>query len=209
MKGCSTISITLPIVVSLLLFLVTNIETCSASKKNPNTITNTTKFIKASCSCTTYPKLCIKSLSVYSNKIKTNYTMLTYVALSVSLTKAEKTSKTVTKIARRQDIKPSDAMAIKDCVENISDSIDELRDSLNEMNSLDQTDFDFKLSNIKTWVSAALTDDDTCMEGLGEEDVKGDARIIIRKNVVKTAQLTSNALAIVNGLKYKPKRSHH
>ncbi|KAI3918313.1 hypothetical protein MKX01_041633 [Papaver californicum] len=205
MKGCGTISI----LVSLLLFLFANVETCSASKKNPNTITNTTKFIKASCSLTTYPKLCIKSLSVYSNKIKTNYTVLTYMALSVSLTKAEKTLKTVTKIARQRDIKPSDAMAIKDCVENIGDSIDELRDSLNEMNNLNQTDFDFKLSNLKTWVSAALTDDDTCMEGLGEEDVKGDARIIIRKNVVKTAQLTSNALAIVNGLRYKLKRSHH
>ncbi|KAI3971326.1 hypothetical protein MKX01_008170 [Papaver californicum] len=117
------------------------------------------------------------------------------MALSVSLTQTEKTSKTVTKIVQRRDIKPSDPMA---CVENIGDSANELRDSLKEMNNLNQSDFDFKLSNIKTWVSAALTDDDTC-----------DARIIIRKNVVKTAQLTSNALAIVNGLRYKLKRSHH
>ncbi|KAI3957929.1 hypothetical protein MKW92_030410 [Papaver armeniacum] len=53
------------------------------------------------------------------------------------------------------------------------------------MNSFIGTDFNFKLSFIKTWVSAASTNDNTFMKGLGEEDVKGNARIIIGKNVVK------------------------
>ncbi|KAI3957925.1 hypothetical protein MKW92_030406 [Papaver armeniacum] len=38
------------------------------------------------------------------------------------------------------------------------------------MNSFIGTDFNFKLSFIKTWVSAASTNDNTFMKGLGEED---------------------------------------
>ncbi|OVA03003.1 Pectinesterase inhibitor domain [Macleaya cordata] len=205
MEGYRTTVTLLAAIAVFVLVFNTNMETCSAAT------TTTTKFIQTSCNTTTYPKICIKSLSSYSNKIKTSYRMLCYTALTVSLKSAAKTSTIVTNLSRRHDLKPSEAAAVKDCVEDMGDSIDELRQSLKEMKNLNGTDFDNKMSNIKTWVSAALTDDDTCMEGVDDESLKGSVRTTIRNNVVSTAQLTTNALAIVNSLnkKYLRRRRSH
>lgn len=57
--------------------------------------------------------------------------------------------------------------------------------------------FRFQMSNVQTWLSAALTDEETCTDGF--KDVKDEPRkdeVCARVDDVK--KLTSNALALVN-----------
>lgn len=55
----------------------------------------------------------------------------------------------------------------------------------------------FQMSNVQTWMSAALTNEETCTDGF--EDVgDGDVKTDVRERVVKVKQVTSNALALVN-----------
>lgn len=54
------------------------------------------------------------------------------------------------------------------------------------------------MGNVKTWVSAALTDEDTCMDGF-EENV-GKMKETIRGYIVNVAELTSNALALISNI---------
>jgi pectinesterase inhibitor-like protein len=55
------------------------------------------------------------------------------------------------------------------------------------------------LSNVQTWVSAALTDANTCLDSISH-DAGPTVRAAVRKRVVYVAQVTSNALALVNRL---------
>ena len=70
------------------------------------------------------------------------------------------------------------------------------------MKDLQGPDFEMKISNIQTWVSAALTNEDTCMDGIEGEAKNGKIRDTIRINIARVAQLTSNALALINRLSY-------
>ncbi|MBA0796685.1 hypothetical protein Gohar_007432 [Gossypium harknessii] len=85
-----------------------------------------------------------------------------------------------------------------DCVEVIGDSVDELRQSIEELGHISRSNFALTMSDIQTWVSAALTDEDTCMDGFAGKSMNGNVKTMVRKRIVKIAHLTSNALALVN-----------
>lgn len=89
---------------------------------------------------------------------------------------------------------------MKDCVEELSDSVDELQRSMGEMSNVAKENRDFKLmiNDIQTWVSAALTDDTTCTDGFEGNDMSGNLKTIVRSGIVNVAHLTSNALALIN-----------
>ncbi|XWS60079.1 hypothetical protein CRYUN_Cryun07bG0003400 [Craigia yunnanensis] len=82
------------------------------------------------------------------------------------------------------------------------DSVDKLHQSMAAMKDLQGPDFGMKMSNIQTWVSAALTNEDTCMDGIEGKAMNGKIRDTIRSNIARVAQLTSNALAFINRLSY-------
>lgn len=91
--------------------------------------------------------------------------------------------------------------AVQDCVETIADSVDRLRQSVSELGRMGRAvgeDFVWHMSNVQTWVSAALTDDDTCLDGFAGSAMNGNVKGAIRDRVVHAAQVTSNALALVN-----------
>lgn len=55
----------------------------------------------------------------------------------------------------------------------------------------------FEMSNVQTWMSAALTNEDTCTEGFkGVAD--GPVKMDVCERAAKVAEVTSNALALVN-----------
>jgi pectinesterase inhibitor-like protein len=159
-----------------------------------------TLFIKSSCSSTTYPRLCYTSLVKHADFIQTNHVLLTGTALNVTLASAKSTSAMMTTLAKRQGLKPSEAAAMKDCVEVLSDSVDELRRSIDEMSRLNTSNFELTMSDVQTWVSAALTDQSTCTDGFQEVNADGEIKTIVRGRIVQVAQLTSNALALINKL---------
>ena len=83
---------------------------------------------------------------------------------------------------------------ISDTVNRLSNSIEELKKS---GQSKGQADFVWHMSNVETWVSAALTDENTCMDGFSEKNTNGRVKNSIRSRILNVAQVTSNALALV------------
>jgi len=55
----------------------------------------------------------------------------------------------------------------------------------------------FQMSNVQTWMSAALTNEETCTDGF-EDVADGDVKTDVSARVVKVKEVTSNALALVN-----------
>ncbi|XP_057518667.1 pectinesterase inhibitor 9-like [Amaranthus tricolor] len=163
----------------------------------------TPNFIWSSCLSTRYPPLCFHSLKSYGSKIGRSQRQLTLAALAVSLSKARSAVGFVSQVTKVKGIKRHELEAVKDCIDTMSDSVDQLSQSFEELANLGHTngeDFMWHMSNVQTWVSAALTDETTCVDGFsdGVHENSGKIKSSIQVRVNNVAQVTSNALALVN-----------
>ncbi|KAJ6417806.1 hypothetical protein OIU84_001230 [Salix udensis] len=183
---------------ALLLCISTNVQ-ISMADSTSKTYKN---YLQKACNSTTYPQLCFNSLSSYTSTIKTNDLKLCNTALTVTLKAASSTSSLVKASSKKKGLSKSEAGVIKDCVDEMGDSIDELKQSLKALGSLKGSDIEFQIATVQTWVSAAITDEDTCTEGFDEMKISGEVMIKIRKSIVNVGRLTSNALALINKLSY-------
>lgn len=183
----------------LLIFLtLTHLSTTASAARALSGTTNI-DFIRTSCSTTTYPKLCYTSLSNQATIIRSDPKLLAHAALSVSLDTAKSTSTIMVEMSKSHGITPREVGAMRDCLEELSDSVDQLKKSMDEMTQLrGSSNFALTMNDIQTWVSAALTDDDTCMEGFAGKAMNGNTKIAVRDRIVNVAHMTSNALALIN-----------
>ncbi|KAG2711096.1 hypothetical protein I3760_04G061200 [Carya illinoinensis] len=199
MEAYSTLTI---LILMNLLFLISNIPTTLAATSASSSVSTKsyTTYIQTACNSTTYPLVCYSSLSPYASKIKGNPQKLCITALSVAAKAARNASSTISKLSKQKGLTRSEAAVIKDCIENVKDSIDELKQSLNEMGHLGAggSDVQFQISNIKTWVSAAITDVSTCTDGLEEQKVSATVKNKITRSILNVDRPTSNALSLIN-----------
>ncbi|KAL5551096.1 hypothetical protein UlMin_001272 [Ulmus minor] len=188
------------LVLCLLMFSTT------AKQSTPNSRLN---FIRASCRTTTYPALCVQCLAGYAKLIRQSERQLARTALAVTLSRARSTTAFVAKMTKVKGIKPREYQAVKDCIENMGDSVDLISESIREIGHMGRPagpDFVWHMNNVQTWVSAALTDEDTCLDGFSGRVMDGKVKTAIRRRVVNVAQVTSNSLALVNSFasKHRP-----
>uniref|UniRef100_A0A1D1YSC6 Pectinesterase inhibitor domain-containing protein n=1 Tax=Anthurium amnicola TaxID=1678845 RepID=A0A1D1YSC6_9ARAE len=163
-------------------------------------------FIRVSCRSTRYPALCESSLSGYASTVHRSPRQLAHAALAVTLARARSASAFVGRLGgggggERAARRSREAGAVQDCIENVGDSVDRLRRSAAEMGRMGRagsSGFAWHLSNVQTWVSAALTDETTCLDGFAGRNIDPRLRAAVRRQIVGLAQVTSNALALVN-----------
>ncbi|MCD7450490.1 hypothetical protein HAX54_006561 [Datura stramonium] len=174
------------------------INTESVTSQNPNT----TNFIKISCKTTLYPTICVQSLSAYANTIQLSEQRLARAALSVSLSKAKIASTYISKVTRMRGLKPRELQAAKDCSFTMNDSVYQLNRSIPELGQSGnlasrRDEFTWHVSNVQTWISAALTDENACLDMFNNPSMDGKIKDSIRVRVLVASQVTSNALALV------------
>ncbi|TYJ49803.1 hypothetical protein E1A91_A01G160500v1 [Gossypium mustelinum] len=201
-----------PLFLTFLFFYLHPIPTLCSADYDANTTTpsNATDFIRISCSVTLYPDLCFASLYGYANAIQQDPARLARTAIGVSLSRARHMAAFVSNLSREADYgaDPRASSALHDCFSNMDDAVDEIRGSLNEMRRLvnpGSESFRFQMGNIQTWMSAALTDEETCTDGF--EDVgDGPMKTAVCERAANVKKFTSNALALVNS--YAEKGTH-
>ncbi|KAJ6761204.1 PECTINESTERASE INHIBITOR-LIKE [Salix purpurea] len=189
------------LVLTFLLCISSNVQRSSAAITATKNSTKTyTNFLKTACNSTTYPQLCFKSLSSYTSTIKTSELKLCSTSLTVALKASSNTSKLVKSLAKNRGLSKIEAAIIRDCIEEIGNSIDEIKQSLKILGNLTDPDREYQIDNMKTWVSAAITDQNTCTDGFDGRKISYAVKRTIRKSIVNVARLTSNALALINKL---------
>ncbi|KAM7513085.1 hypothetical protein LguiB_011960 [Lonicera macranthoides] len=160
-----------------------------------SSLTLSSDLVRSSCVHASYPNICLRTLSSYSGPAKTPAD-LAQASVKVSIIRARKAynylSTLKTSSGKRQQ------SAIHDCIEQISESVDDLTKTLSELKHLKSESFRWQMSNVETWVSAALTNEDTCLDGFKEVDgkVRGD----VKRKITNVARVTSNALYLINRL---------
>ncbi|CAN8293411.1 unnamed protein product [Cochlearia groenlandica] len=164
------------------------------------TTTNDLDYIRTSCNATLYPDVCFTSLSGYATAVQYSPARLAKLAIGVSLSRAKYTTSYLAKLSRAA---AAASPAVHDCVYNVGDAVEQMRRSLRqlrEMNHRRPRDpaFRFQMSNVQTWMSAALTDEETCNDGITEEMEDGETKTAVCERVADVKRFTSNALALVN-----------
>ncbi|GAV64870.1 PMEI domain-containing protein [Cephalotus follicularis] len=182
----------------LVILLSFNYYIISSSAARHLSTQTSTEFIKKSCSSTSYPMLCFSTLSRHANLIQNSPKILAHTALNVTLFTAKSVSNMMITMSHRHGMKPREMGAMKDCVEELSASTDALRRSLDEFSRIGSADWRLTMSDIQTWVSAALTDDMTCTDGFEGKEMNGNVKDVVGGQILKVAHLTSNALALIN-----------
>ncbi|MCD7456981.1 hypothetical protein HAX54_033795 [Datura stramonium] len=174
------------------LLLILPFSHFTSGKKPITSSSSTNNLVYTSCSNASYPKICIRTLSSFST-INTPKD-LAKASLNVSISRANKASKFLKNLKVKSKREQG---ALIDCIEQIGDSIYELKRALFELKHLHKgIGFRSQMSNLETWVSASLTNDDTCLDGFKEID--GKVRYDVKRKIANVAKVTSNALYLIN-----------
>ncbi|KAK6159863.1 hypothetical protein DH2020_003244 [Rehmannia glutinosa] len=91
---------------------------------------------------------------------------------------------------------PRAKSALETCQELADRAVSDLQRSVEKFNDFDITEVDNFLSDLKIWLSGAITYQETCLNGF--EGVEGDAGEKMRAYLTKGMQMTSNGLAMVD-----------
>ncbi|XP_062010748.1 pectinesterase inhibitor 3 [Rosa rugosa] len=182
----------------LLLLLLLLSYSAAARKPSSHNATTSSHLVRTSCQHASYPNLCLHTLSASPAQTPRD---LAQAAVGVSLSRARKVSAFLSQLSHSSSSSSTpkrQRVAVGDCVEQVSDSVDELSRTLEELHHLHEETFRWQMSNAQTWVSAALTNDDTCLDGFQEVD--GKVKADVKKKITNAARVTSNALYMINRL---------
>ncbi|XP_059302841.1 21 kDa protein-like [Lycium ferocissimum] len=189
----------------LILSIVAAVDSSTTGRLRPHP-----SFVETQCRRTRYPEPCVTFLSNYVKPTSQDPQEIVHAALKVSLVRAIHTRTYIRKICKEhKQMTARDYQAIKECLDQISDGVSQLTNSVIELQNLNlngQEDFVWHQSNVQTWLSTVLTDAYTCLNGINPGH--GKVKATIKAKVLNVAQVTSNALALFNGFATRYKASH-
>ncbi|KAF4393634.1 probable pectinesterase/pectinesterase inhibitor 21 [Cannabis sativa] len=165
----------------------------TASPSPAGSVSTTSKAVQAICQPTDYKQTCESTLSKAAGNT-TDPKELVKVAFDVAVSyigEAIKKSSTLKELAK--DSRTNQALA--NCDELLNYAIDDLQDSFHRIGPFEMSKLDEYMDDLKIWLSAAVTYEQTCLDGF--ENTTGEAGERM-KSLLKTSQeLTSNGLAMV------------
>ncbi|KAJ8554309.1 hypothetical protein K7X08_024987 [Anisodus acutangulus] len=153
--------------------------------KAGNRIDKPSQAMARTCSRTLYPSLCLNSLINYPGANSASDNDLVHISVNLTLQRFGKALYMASDINNLQ-MNTHIRSAYDDCLELLAESVDLL--------SLSLTSPPGSTHDVMTWLSAALTNQDTCTDGL--IDVTGSVKDQMSENLKDMSELVSNALAI-------------
>ncbi|VVA93178.1 unnamed protein product [Arabis nemorensis] len=157
-------------------------------------ITASVKAVKDVCAPTDYKKTCEDTL-IKNSKNTTDPMELVKTVFSVTMkqiTDAAKKSQTLIELQKD----PRTRMALDQCKELMDYALGELTNSFEELGKFEFHKLDEALINLRIWLSAAISHEETCLEGF--QDTKGNAGETMKKALKTAIELTHNGLAIIS-----------
>ncbi|XP_031486294.1 pectinesterase inhibitor 6-like [Nymphaea colorata] len=157
--------------------------------------------LRIACNVTEYPDLCFTKLSSWPNTVKRSWTGLARAAISVTVTETKNVSRYILGL-RNVGLTGTASMALVDCIECFGDALDNLYRSLFQIRVLENDNFKFQVSNMQTWLSAAMSSEETCVDGLNGSNGSNGTALVQGLNTAIgcLSKVTSIALALVNTL---------
>ncbi|MCL7022062.1 hypothetical protein MKW94_012758 [Papaver nudicaule] len=159
------------------------------------------EYVRSACSVTRYQDICIRSLEAYSNSAKHDSRKWAQAAVTVTLAEAKNMTHYLNKLKHKKSIRKKgrrQRIDLSECIDCFEETVENVKNSLHELRKLNGKTFDVQMGNVETWMSSALTYEDTCIDGF--ENRKGKQVKLLRSRIMKLSYITSNALALVSKL---------
>ncbi|URD81164.1 pectinesterase [Musa troglodytarum] len=161
----------------------------SSGSSSDGELTTTSKAIQAICRPTDYAEECQSSLAARAGNVTDPKKLveLTFTSALDRLREAFNRSSVLQEAAKD----PRTSEAFENCKELLDYAIDDLKNSVaRRMGDV--------VDDLKIWLSATVTYQQTCLDGF--DNTTGDAADNMSKALNSSSAMTSNALAIVDGL---------
>ncbi|KAJ4968862.1 hypothetical protein NE237_015563 [Protea cynaroides] len=167
--------------------------TANAGTGEGEPVSKTKKSIKIICEPTEFKEVCVDTLSKAAGNT-TEPKELVKIAYNVAInyiSNATKESETLK--ALEKDHRAS--QALENCKELLEYAVNDLKQFLEEIGKPDMTKIDAFVMDLKVWLSAAITYQETCLDGF--ENTTGSAGETMRNALKTSGELTRNGLAII------------
>lgn len=176
------------------------------SRHSPGPGQGPTRPIREACGATQYPALCLESLAGFPGAASAlGPRDLAHISVKMTLWRFGKAVGTAAEIGN-WEMDTMTRSAYEDCLELLEESVDLLASSLTSLSSsssplsADNDQLTSSLNqggtkqDVMTWLSGAMTNQDTCTEGLSQSN--GKIRDQMAQNLQDLSELVSNCLAI-------------
>ncbi|THG19478.1 probable pectinesterase/pectinesterase inhibitor 12 [Camellia sinensis] len=184
---------------SLLFFSTTwALDSSSFSSTTTTSLDSHLSSIRSVCKSTPYPDVCFDSLKL-SISINISPNILSYLlqSLQTALSEAGKLSNLFSQVGPSNIIEKQRG-AVQDCKDLHQITVSCLQKSVSRVNSANTQ----KLADARTFLSAALTNKNTCLEGL--DFASGPLKPTLVNSIITTYKQVSNSLSILSGSNFEP-----
>ncbi|KAI3454651.1 hypothetical protein Pfo_011314 [Paulownia fortunei] len=188
-----SLAVFLTLIIGLLVAALIHESASESEESEPTQVaSNPAESLKTVCAVTRYPDSCFSSISPLNSPPSNNPLRIFNLSLHASTLEVSSLKNLVTE--------PKAEPAMKDCAELFDDAATQLGRSA-ELISVGRGEkvlTDMKISDLQTWISAAMTDQETCLDGLAE--MGWTALGVFKMKVQKSQEYMSNTLAILNNI---------
>ncbi|XP_031497630.1 pectinesterase-like [Nymphaea colorata] len=155
---------------------------------------------RSTCSDTLYPDLCVDTLTSFQDDLtQKTIPQIIYLTVDHVRKRVQKSATRCSSIARKTS-DPCELMALEDCRLLFTGTMDELGATMKDLNS---SSVSTKTYDVKTLLSAAMTNQYTCLDGFSH--CGGTVRDRIEDGLYNISKLVSNSLAIAK--KIRPRKT--
>ncbi|XVE88552.1 hypothetical protein DITRI_Ditri19aG0078200 [Diplodiscus trichospermus] len=199
--------ISIIVLLAVIVAAVAGILIHKRSKSSPNTVPPPTELtpaasLKVVCSVTQYPSSCFSSISSIASSNTTDPELLFKLSLKVAIDELYRLSQYSSELqAETNNTQAKSALGV--CGSVFEDALDRLNDSASslEVGKGEKLLSASKIDDLKTWLSTAITDQETCLDALEELNTTKHFNATLLEEM-KTAmqnstEYASNSLAIV------------
>ncbi|KAI3800450.1 hypothetical protein L1987_28541 [Smallanthus sonchifolius] len=170
-------------------------------------------YLEAQCRTSIHRDLCVETLLPYVTKTILGPQQLAQISLAVCLSKARQTKEYIYTVAKHfnetRDF--GDNQAIQECLRQIDNGVNQITLSVKEFQQMGrdgEENFVLHEGNVQSWVSAALTDVDMCIDGLLGDGIGGREEDMIKAKFLNVKQLASNSLSLFSRFSSRHRASH-
>ncbi|XP_071716107.1 pectinesterase-like [Rutidosis leptorrhynchoides] len=176
----------------------------SHNDEQPQSITSSSttahSIVKSSCSSTLYPELCYSTITSHpdvTKKVKSQKDAIE-VAVNITAKAVQQSYIKIEKLTHRKGLTKREVGALKDCLEMVSETLEELSDVTKGLEEY-RTKKSLKqhANDLKTLMSSAITDQETCLDGFSHDDADKKVRKELLKSEENVEKMCSIALAMI------------
>ncbi|KAL9463584.1 hypothetical protein AB3S75_001403 [Citrus x aurantiifolia] len=160
-------------------------------------------ILKSSCSSTRYPDLCFSAIAAVpeASKKVTSQKDVIEMSLNITTTAVEHNYFGIQKLLKRKNLTKREKVALHDCLETIDETLDELHKAVEDLEEYpNKKSLSQHADDLKTLMSAAMTNQETCLDGFSHDDANKHVRDALSDGQVHVEKMCSNALAMIKNM---------